>query len=243
MMPKSAVVHSWLDTPRGRALLTGETQLMCDALQDVFGWELVQVGRWGVPHALIRSARTRRALEISSARSPSASDVMARLAQLPLASDSVDAIVLPHTLEFEVDPHAVLREVDRVLTGEGQLLVLGFRPFSLWGLRALWARQGFPPGLRQVLSERRIRDWLVLLGYAVEPVRHYLFDFPWGQPRAASARLRRGLLNPLPAGAWMLRARKRVYAAPSTRLKLRERARVLAPLAKPAANRHGSHGN
>ena len=240
MTSKSAAVHSWHNTPRGRALLAGETQLMCDALQDVFGWELVQVGRWGAAHALIESARTRRKLEISAAHSPLASDVTARLAQLPLASDSIDAIVLPHTLEFEADPHALLREVDRVLTGEGQLLVLGFRPLGLWGLRAALSRQGFPPGLRQVLSERRIRDWLILLGYDVAPVRYYLYDWPWGEPRAASARLRRSLLNPLPAGAWMLRARKRVYAAPSPRLKLRERARVIGALVKPAANRHGS---
>jgi hypothetical protein len=129
--------------------------------------------------------------------------------------------------------------VDRVLTGEGQLLVLGFRPLSLWGLRAAVARAGFPPGLRQVLSERRIRDWLVLLGYDVAPVRHYLHEWPWGQPRGSAGGLRRGLLNPLPAGAWLLRARKRVYAVPSIRLRLRERARVIGGLVKPAANRHG----
>jgi SAM-dependent methyltransferase len=232
-------IHSWLDTPRGRAVRATEAQLLGEALQDVFGWELVQVGRWGVAHELISAARTRRQIEICAPATPEPGDVVARLGQLPLASDSVDAVVLPHTLEFESDPHGLLREVDRVLTGEGQLLVLGFRPMSLWGLRGAVARQGFPPGLRQMLSERRIRDWLVLLGYDVAPARHYLHEWPWGQPRVSAGGLRRGLLNPLPAGAWLLRARKRVYAVPSIRLRLRERARVIGGLVKPAANRHG----
>ncbi len=55
----------------------------------------------------------------------------------PWPADSVDAVLLPHTLEFAADPYAIVREVDRVLSGEGQLVVLrGFQPFSLWGIRA-----------------------------------------------------------------------------------------------------------
>ena len=64
------------------------------------------------------------------------SDVTARLSQLPIANGAVDAVVLPHTLEFETDPFAVVREADRVLAGEGHLIVLGFRPWSLWGFRS-----------------------------------------------------------------------------------------------------------
>lgn len=240
MQQQIALIQAWLDTARGRALRAIESQLIGEALQDVFGWELVQVGGWGDSHELIRAGRTRRQIEICAPGATPPGDVSARLAQLPLASDAVDAVLLPHTLEFEADPHGLLREVDRVLTGEGQLLILGFRPLSLWGLRAAVAREGYPPGLRQVLSERRIRDWLVLLGYDVAPPRHYLHEWPWGQPRVAGGSLKRGLLNPLPAGAWLLRARKRVYAVPSIRLKLRERARVMGGLVKPAANRDGN---
>ena len=68
-----------------------------------------------------------------------------------------------------------------MLAGEGQLLVLGFRPLSLWGLRARWSRAGFPPGMRRVLSERRVRDWLVLLGYEVVAAQRYLYLSPWSR--------------------------------------------------------------
>jgi hypothetical protein len=121
-------------------------------------------------------------------------------------------VLLPHTLDFDADPHSIVREADRVLTGEGQLIVLGFQPLSLWGLRATAARTGYPEGLKQMLRARRVRDWLGLLGYEVVQQRMYLYSRPWGaQERATRRILRRGLLNPLPPAAWMIKARKHVY--------------------------------
>ena len=147
MLPEIPTVQAWLKTARGQALRAAEAQLLGEALQDVFGWELVQVGRWGEPHELIQRGRTRRQLEVVAPGTTPPGDVQARLGHLPFASDSIDAVVLPHTLEFEADPHGLLREVDRVLTGEGQLLVLGFRPFSLWGVARRRGARGLSAGL------------------------------------------------------------------------------------------------
>jgi SAM-dependent methyltransferase len=139
-------------------------------------------------------------------------DIVARLTALPIQTATVDAVLLPHTLDFDADPHSVVREVDRVLTGEGQLIVLGFQPLSLWGLRATAARSGYPPGLKQMLRARRVRDWLGLLGYEVVQQRMYLYSRPWGEQDKSTRRiLRRGLLNPLPPAAWLIKARKHVY--------------------------------
>ena len=50
--------------------------------------------------------------------------------------------------------------------------------------------------------------------------------------------LRRGLIYPLPGGAYLIKARKRVYAVPSMRLKLGERRQVIGGLVEPSsANR------
>ena len=110
---------------------------MSEALDDVFGWELLQLGLWGSRDGLLSGCRTRRHAVVAERRSQSTdADIVARLAQLPIANAVVDAVVLPHTLEFETDPYAVVREADRVLAPEGQLVVLGFRPYSLWGFRS-----------------------------------------------------------------------------------------------------------
>ena len=222
-------------------MLQAESELMVEALDDVFGWELLQLGLWGQRKSLLSGCRTRRHAVIANEKLRSTdSDVAARLSQLPIANASVDAVVLPHTLEFETDPFAVVREADRVLAGEGHLIVLGFRPWSLWGFRSRAISRGYPPGLKRMLGVRRVADWLELLGYDVGVTRNYLFTPPWGgtapRPGEPSPLLRRGWIKPWPAGAYLLKARKRVYTLTPIRPRVRERAQPIGGLVKPTTH-------
>src|SRR5262249_50219232 len=234
---RAAALCAWWESRLGRALLAAESELLAEALEDVFGWELLQVGAWGNARDLLAGSRSRHQSLIAAGAFAGGADIIARPSLLPITSDCIDAALLPHTLEFAPDPYAVLREVDRVLLGEGQLLVLGFRPWSLWGMRARWSRSGFPPGMRRVLSERRLREWLVLLGYEVVAAQRYLYCSPWsaGLPAGEGTGriLRRGLTYPLPANAYLLKARKRVYTLTPIRSRVREKPAVLGGLVKP----------
>lgn len=235
-LDRDAALRAWWQSPLGAGLLRAEAELLGEALEDVFGWELLQIGAWGTSRELIGRSRTRRQTVVAPLELHAGADVIGRAAQLPINSDSMDAVLLPHTLEFASDPYALVREADRVLTGEGQLLVLGFRPWSAWGLRARLSRSGFPPGMRRVLSERRVRDWLVLLGYEVVAARLYVFHGPWGgglSPNDGTGQFLRRGLNPLPAGAYLLKARKRVYTLTPIRPRFREKPAVIGGLVKP----------
>ena len=89
-------------------------------------------------------------------------------------------MLLPHTLEFATDPYAIVREVDRVLVGEGRLLVLGFRPWSLWGIARRCEPQWLSAQLRRVLSERRVRDgWCCSATKSSPSASLSLFASPW----------------------------------------------------------------
>jgi SAM-dependent methyltransferase len=224
----------WLASPLGRQLVTAEAALLRGLLDEIFGLELLQLGNWGGSRELLAASRTRRQTVIAEQAGP-AVDLVARLEALPVQTATVDAVLLPHSLEFEADPQAVIREADRVLTGEGQIIILGFRPASLWGLRAAAAREGFPPGLQRMLGAGRVSDWLRLLGYEIVLEKKYLFCRPWDAGLPGSRRiLRRGLMNPLPAGAWMIRARKHVYRMTPLRHRFfRERRRALGALPEP----------
>lgn len=100
-------------------------------------------------------------------------------AALPFAANSLDLVVLPHTLELSADPHATLREVERVLVPEGRVVICGFNPASLWGLRQrraqLFGRLGlgqrFLPQSGEFIGYWRLRDWLRLLSFEVEAGR------------------------------------------------------------------------
>jgi SAM-dependent methyltransferase len=227
---------TWLHSATGRQLLAAEAEMLGSMLDDVFGLELLQLGSWGSARELLSASRIRRQTVIADSRGSDV-DVVASLSALPVQTASVDAVLLPHTLEFELDPHSIVREADRVLTGEGQLIVLGFRPASLWGLRSAASRQGFPPGLHHMLGARRVRDWLGLLGYEVVIQRQYLYSRPWGDDSLRPRRiLRRGLFNPLPAAAWLIKARKHVYRMTPLRHRFfRERRRVFGAMPEPTA--------
>jgi SAM-dependent methyltransferase len=241
-MPDSLVpLYQWQSSGLGRALIGAETRLLSHAFDDVFGLELLQLGAWGSGRELLAVSRIRRQSVVAEKGAPAVGpDLIASLTHLPIAGDSIDAVLMPHTLELASDPHAVLREADRVLGGEGKILILGFRPMSLWGLRAAAQRAGFPPGLRRTLSEGRIRDWLVLLGYDIIGYQSYLYRLPTvlhGAPQDAVDRmLHRGWLYPLPGAAYLIKARKRLYTLTPIRPKLRERLTVLGGrLVEPSA--------
>jgi SAM-dependent methyltransferase len=226
-------LSQWQASPLGTALFEAEAELLGAALDDVFGHELLQLGDWDRSRRLLGRSRTRRQSVIGAGGPPADSDIVANLSALPVQSGIIDAVVLPHSLELAPDPYAVLREADRVLGAEGQLLLLGFRPLSAWGLRSAIGQVSFPPGLRRILSEHRVREWLVLLGYEITATERYLYVLP--TVRAANrGLLRRGLLNPLPAGAYLIKARKRIYGLTPLRPRRAERRSVLGGLVEPS---------
>jgi len=95
----------------------------------------------------------------------------------------MDLVVLPHTLEFAAYPHQILREAARVLRPEGNLIISGFNPHSLWGLhRALGRRQGYP-WHGQFIALHRIKDWLALLGFEVAGIRFAAYAPPFHQTK------------------------------------------------------------
>lgn len=234
-------LHEWLRSPLGMRLYTLERKLASEALAQVFGWQLLQIGLWGDGDGLIEDARTQRRSVLAwhgQRMDPAVPTIRSRTDSLAVASDSVDAVLLPHTLEYEPDPHEILREVGRILSGEGHLIILGFRPLSSWGLRHLFARDGFPPGLERLIGEWRLRDWLKLLGLEIVDARRYLFTMPWGSaaPSSESFFERAGShVWPMFAGGYMIKARKRVYTLTPIRPRWRLRPAVVGGLVEPTA--------
>lgn len=152
---------AWLETPQGRYVL-GWAQEKTDLLAaDIFGFNAVQLG---LPQ--IDFLRANRMPFRFTCCERELCTVRSDFHHLPFATHSLDLVVLPHILEFDAHPHQILREVDRVLVPEGSVLVIGFNPFSLWGLRRFMAGQrGEPPWQGRYLSVPRLKDWFTLLGY------------------------------------------------------------------------------
>lgn len=88
---------------------------------------------------------------------------------LPFQSRSVDVVVIHHALEQVSDARTVLREASRILTPGGRLIVFGFNPWSLLGVRRGLASI-IPDRVRQLrfVNPIRLFDWLTLLGFELD---------------------------------------------------------------------------
>jgi SAM-dependent methyltransferase len=200
---------SWLQTPPGQCLLRWEQQQLDRAVSDVFGYHALQLGLAGLqglranrmPHRWLASEAWPADDVIAAIDDDANSQPMAVGAALhcdfdalPFPNQSLDLVVLPHTLELSRDPHLTLREVERVLVPEGRVIILGFNPASLWGLRQRLGRARravglggrgalFLPRAGEFLGYWRLRDWLRLLSFEVEGGRFGCFRPPFRSAR------------------------------------------------------------
>ncbi|BAN23696.1 methyltransferase type 11 [Caballeronia insecticola] len=175
-------------------MLDWEQAQLDHVVSDIFGYHALQLGMPQLD-ALRENRMTGRALVLDAESASSApytppralmpgvsalpaasapdgrSTVWCDLLDLPFEAQSVDLLVLPHTLEFSPDPHRLLREAERVLLPEGQLIILGFNSLSLWGARQSLGKvagRPFVPSAHEMIAFTRIKDWIKLLGFDLE---------------------------------------------------------------------------
>ena len=224
--PSIIELAQWLQSPPGRYLLAWEQAQIDHTVADLFGFHALQLGlvelealranrmpqRWVASDSL----RLRQPLPLPPVDEALASlqpmlpglALLCDFDALPFPSQSLDLVVLPHTLELTRDPHDTLREVERVLRPEGRLVIVGFNPASLWGLRQsagrLRQRLGsdaplYLPNAGELIGYGRVRDWLRLLGFEVERGRFGLWRPPLWSERGLA---RTAWLDAAGARAW-----------------------------------------
>ena len=222
-------IQSWFGLQHNALLLDEERRRIGQRLACLFGYHIVQFGMLGDEHFLNSSRITHKLV----ARLDADAELLPTpgfncdSAKMPLAAASVDVLLLPHVLEFEADPHQVLREAERVLISEGYLLIIGFNPWSLWGLARLlaWRRRNAPPWCGRYIGVARLKDWLQLLNFEVCSDERFYFRPPLrnlGLLKKFACIERLGPYGwPRLGGVYLLTAKKRT--APLTPIKLRWR--------------------
>lgn len=159
----------WFQTPLGRALLADQRHYLDRKLASHTGARQLQVG---ISHRLPLATGTdfvQHIITMPQWHPDTPGGVAVCDAdELPFPADSMDLVILPHTADFSIDPHQVLRESARVLRGEGCIVLTGFNPFSLWGLRRLLSRHHSGPWGGRFMPAGRMEDWLRLLGFQIE---------------------------------------------------------------------------
>ncbi|MDR2878074.1 MAG: class I SAM-dependent methyltransferase [Chromatiales bacterium] len=234
-----AGLRNWYAEALGQALLKVEQHELDEILPDLFGYYLVQIGA-PTDRYLLGTSLIRHHI-VSDAVHPGAfehdgrvSTLHAHTGALPVRSDSIDVALLHHTLDFESYPHAVLREVERMLVPDGHVVIVGFNPWSLWGMRRLftWRRRECAPWRGAFRSIIRIKDWLALLGFDIVVIRTRFFRPPlrrMGLTRRLQWMERLGTRAwPYLGGVYIIVAKKRVVTLTPIKPRWRPRRSLIA---------------
>ncbi|MEN0038463.1 MAG: methyltransferase domain-containing protein [Cellvibrio sp.] len=173
MRESIADLTEWFESPLGNALLKEEKEAVADGLQTVFGYHLLQLGVSGRIDLTEESRISHRFVLHPQVEQNQRLSALVDFNHLPLGSESIDAVVLHHSLDYSQSPHHLLRETTRILIPRGHIIVVGFNPWSPWGICTSLARI-FKSKARwrfQYLRLGRLLDWLTLLD--MEPVAIY----------------------------------------------------------------------
>lgn len=173
------MLYQWQETIYGKTILNWEQEVFEDLSHNIFGYYALQLGL--TSHDFLNKNRmpykwhAQLVEEQQSVQLPNTvDDIVLCPEYLPFAKNSVDLIVLPHTLETSDNPMQVLREVERVLVPEGRILLSCVNPWRNFtaGLqkKSFKKIEGSNPSYahQEWLSFQRITDWLKLLGFEVE---------------------------------------------------------------------------
>jgi SAM-dependent methyltransferase len=171
--------QQWFESSLGQYMIEHEYRYFDQVVANIFGYNAVQIG-WPQFDFL----RLNRMPLHFSAGLESQNSLRAAASFLPIQSNSMDLVILPHTLEFNANPHQILREVHRILIPEGHIVISGFNPLSLWGIcHHLKSTRCEFPWNGDFIALSRLKDWLKLLDFEMAGGRLSCYVPPFKQER------------------------------------------------------------
>lgn len=210
----SQQLSRWYGTAKGQRLLQETVAVIAPRLSELTGYYSVKLSYFDCGENWVRVSRIQSQLSLTPVASRG-SQVVSDFTMLPFDTDSVDLVVAHHLFEFVDNPHALLREMHRILIPNGQCIIISFNPFGIYGVIKPFKWKATVPWCGHFFSPYRIRDWLSVLDFDVSRASYYAP--PYFQLENSHSRLswlptvcRRWL--PVSGGLFVLSATKRVIS-------------------------------
>lgn len=164
---------TWQSITNGKLIAESIDLELAQWWPKIFGYYMLKVGALSSEISTDKSP-IKHQIKISGYQENT--HLVAELDDLPIATHSIDVCLLSHVLEFSIDPHHVIREVDRVLIENGYIILTGFNPFSLAGLnKFIPYRRKKSPWNERLFSPMRVKDWLQLMGFEIQQDHRILY--------------------------------------------------------------------
>jgi len=171
--------NQWLTQPLGQCVLEAEKNFLLNCLTTYYGKHGILIG---VPHQndLLKASVTAHQVVLTPliSKTRNIKTIEGDFYELPLASGSIDLVFLPHSLEYIDNPRQLLTEACRIVKPEGHIIILGFNPFSLWGLKKMAARNKNIPWNSHFIPSNTVKKWLNLADFELVKQDFILYSPP-----------------------------------------------------------------
>lgn len=238
---KASSYRAWINTPSACRLLSLEAGWLREVVSDFHGVHLAYAGIDLTPRFLKRANIHHRFRLGLPWQADHGFDARMNDDSWPFLDRSLDVVILQHGLDFSARPHQMLREATRVLVPSGYIVIVGFNPYSLFGvIRRLKFYSSQLPWVVNPVGTGRLKDWLTILDFRIESISPVSHIWPvLAGTSVASRRMDRMLAGNtwLPANAYILVARKTVAGMTPIGSKLWQWAPEGFGLANPAVGR------
>lgn len=170
---------NWLTQPSGHHLLETERCCLKKLLVNCFGKHELLIG---VPQQqpLLNNSSLPIQILISPLinKNRSVHLIEGNFYKLPIATGSIDLVLLPHSLEFMDNPQALLAESCRIVKPEGHIVIFGFNPYSLWGLAKNLLKNNEMPWTNNFIPANKVIKWLGLADFELIKRKTLLYRPP-----------------------------------------------------------------
>lgn len=192
---KREFLFTLYQTPRGKLLQAMEAQYLKRSITSSCKQKQLQIGGLGWETDFIDCSLYQNyiILDGKGLGCDCALKINAKAFNLPIQTESIDMIILPHLLEFDAQRFQTMREINRVLKPGGELIILNFNPFSLTvRSQFLWDRKFADSWRAHFISRTRILDWLKLMNFEVLATVEFgldTFKITYGVPKLCTSSL------------------------------------------------------
>jgi SAM-dependent methyltransferase len=176
---KRKFLFSFYETPQGKLLQRQEEKFLRRSITVGCKQIILQIGGIGWEGDFIDCSLFQRfcILDGKGRGCADAVKVRGQSFKIPIQSESIDLVILPHLIEFDVNRFQTMREIERILKPEGEVIVLNFNPFNMWvRMQFLWNKKMSDTWKGYFISRRRIADWLKLLNFEIKSTTEFTID-------------------------------------------------------------------
>jgi len=189
---KRKFLFSFYETPQGKLLQILEKQYLKRAITVSCKQAILQIGSLGWESGFIDCSLYQRYSVVDSKGNGSveAVKIQARSFRLPIQSETIDLVLVPHLIEFDANRFQTMREIERVLKPGGDVIIFNFNPLNIWvRMHFLWNKKMSDSWRGYFISRSRVADWLKLLNFEIKSTSEFTLDsihtthekFKWGK--------------------------------------------------------------